>query len=287
MITDKIFLYAYKKVKKIVGGKGLTKYPFVKSMKIFAYSHLHSNFANIQEHKMFLDPHDSMRLAINEIYEPTETELLKKLIKKGDIVLDIGAHIGYYTLIMAKLVGKEGKVFAFEPEPSNYKILQKNVEINSYHNVVLEKKAAADRNGIIDLYLSLDSSGMHRIYPSKHCKDKIQINSLKLDNYFQNSKFLNKIGLIKIDVEGAEFNVLKGTIEILKNNKKIKLLLEFIPDSIKECGNQPIELVEFLISHGFQISYINEKEKKIETKTSVKKILDSQSLGTNLFCEKT
>jgi len=69
-------------------------------------------------------------------FEKYETKLFKKSIKRGMVVLDIGANIGYYTLLAARLVGDEGKVFAFEPDPYNYSLLRKNIEANRYNNVI-------------------------------------------------------------------------------------------------------------------------------------------------------
>jgi len=89
---------------------------------------------NVLGHKMYLDDLDTLHLAINGIWEPLETNLIKNKIKEGDIVLNIGANIGYYTLLIARLVGSNGKVFAFEPDLNNFKILKKNIEINNYKN---------------------------------------------------------------------------------------------------------------------------------------------------------
>ncbi len=108
-------------------------------------SFLKSNFAEVQGQKMFLDKKDVLGLSINGVYEPLETKLVRKEVKKSDVVLDIGANIGYYTLILAKLVGKKGRVFAFEPDPTNFALLKKNISINGYKNVILVPKAVAGK----------------------------------------------------------------------------------------------------------------------------------------------
>ena len=285
MKTDKALLSAYKKVRKVLGNKGLGKLLIIKSINEKAISKIHSDSITINGHKMFLDPSDSLNLTINEVYEPFETSLLFYEIKNGDIVLDIGAHIGYYTLIMASLVGDRGKVFAFEPEPSNFNLLKKNLESNGYQNIVLENKAVSDKNGYTNLYLCKDNSGMHRIYPSKYCEGQIKVDEIKLDDYFMDSDLKNKISVVKIDVEGTELDVLEGLKEILKN-PQIKLFLEFIPDSIKEYHSRPNELLEFLLSQEFSISCINEGEKKIEHFSDISKITELYPEGINLFCKK-
>src|SRR3989344_6832323 len=87
-------------------------------------------------------------------YEPFETNLFQQLIKTGDCVLDIGAHIGYYTLLASGLVGKKGKVFSFEPDPNNLVLLRKNVMVNELSNVVIVNKAVSNVNKRINFYCS-------------------------------------------------------------------------------------------------------------------------------------
>jgi len=135
-----------KAMKKFLSGKHVEKIPGV----LWVYGILVSKFkpqdiilANIQGSKMYIDPKDeSIGVPmLVEGYEKNETKLFKKYIKENMGVIDIGANIGYYSLLAAKLVGKNGKVYAFEPETANYKMLLKNIEINGYKNIVSEQKA--------------------------------------------------------------------------------------------------------------------------------------------------
>jgi len=185
------------------------------------------------------------------VYEEFNTKFIKKNVREGDVVLDIGANIGYFTLICASLVGKTGKVFAFEPEPKNFEILKKNVTENGYDNVILENMALSNRKGIVDLYLSDESTGMHRIYSSKLTSDKhIKVNVTTLDEYFQEQ--IPNIAFIKLDVEGSEFGVLQGMKSILNKNRQLKMILEYFPDSIKEYGTDPKEIINFLDAYNFK-----------------------------------
>lgn len=278
---------------KNFGGKGLRKYSLVKSAKNFLISQAKSDFANIRGHKMYLGPKDSLGLSINGIYEKLETELIKNEIKNGDVVLDIGANIGYYTLIFAKLVGNKGRVFAFEPEPFNFSLLEKNIEINNYKNVIIENTAVSDKNGEIKLYLSKKKTGMHRIYPSHLISsDFVNVKMISSDDYFHNHKYGKKISFLKIDVEGSELGVLRGMKEILENNPNIKILLEFIPSCVREFGAEPRNIIEFLIKNKFNFSFINDEKNKIESIkdpiTLLEKFDDDPMVdiprGTNLFC---
>src|SRR4030042_1016047 len=82
--------------------------------------------------------------ALNLIHEETTTDLFTKVVKKGDVVVDLGANIGYFTILAAKLVGSQGKIFALEPAPKNFEYLNKNIQLNKYLNVTAEQKAVSD-----------------------------------------------------------------------------------------------------------------------------------------------
>ncbi|MCG2725697.1 MAG: FkbM family methyltransferase [Elusimicrobia bacterium] len=164
MKIRRIILYIYRLAYKVFSGHGLSKFYPIRVIDGFISSHFKTDFAKVQGHKMFLDPEDNLALSTCGVYagESFMTEFVKKVIKKGDIVLDLGAHIGYYTLIFAKLVGNEGKVIAFEPSPNNFALLKKNIGINGYKNVILKQKAVSNKNENIKLYLS--GSLCHKIY---------------------------------------------------------------------------------------------------------------------------
>ena len=217
---------------------------------------------------MFLDKWDSLDLSINQIYNKFETEIVKNQIKESDIVIDIGAHIGYFSLIFAKLVGNNGKVFSFEPEPENYKILKKNIEINNYQNVILEQKGVSDINNSVKLYSGSTSSGSSRIYKpeqnlSKFNKNTIDIQTIILDEYFSKLGLTNKINFIKMDIEGAEILALKGMQKILRESENLKIFTEFNREFLEDAGTNPNELFELLENEGFSIYYVDNIKNKI------------------------
>ena len=116
---------------------------------------------------MFTQNNDGLALSIFKIYEPNQTKIVKKYVHEGDVVIDVGAHVGYYTLLMAQLVGKNGKVYSFEPDPVNFELLKKSVEINGFENVVLIQKAVSDTTEKIKLFLGDNDSAINRIYDAK------------------------------------------------------------------------------------------------------------------------
>jgi FkbM family methyltransferase len=292
MLIIKTLFYFYQKGKKLFGGRGLTKYSFVRNIKNYSFSHLQTDYAEVFGNKLFLNK-KGLALSISHYgtYEELEAKIMEEKIKVGNIVVDVGANIGLHTLNMAKIVGNTGQVFAFEPDPSNFEILEKNVKINNYQNIILEQKAVGDKNGRTTLYQS-DHPGMHRIFPqTKQAKGQVQVALTSLDKYFIDSNLADKINFIKIDVEGLEFSVLKGMKNILKNNKKIKILFEFMPKNTMEAGFTPIELLNYLTSHDFKLYCIDERTKKLLHVSNNEEILKlcsstNNTIGRNLFCEK-
>lgn len=280
----------YEKIVKVISGYGIRRFYLVRVVHNFIISHLKPNYVQVHDHKMFLDSKDSLSLSITGIHEPFETELVKKEIRKGDVVLDIGANIGYYTLIFAKLVGEEGKVFTFEPDPDNFALLKKNVKINGYQNVILVQKAVSNKTAMIRLYLSEDNKGDHRIYDSHDGRKSIKIEATRLDDYFTN--YNGRINFIKIDIQGAESGALQGMSNLLKNNKSVKIVTEFWPIGLKRFGTNPKEYLKLLIKYCFKLYHIAEQEKKIEPVNialSYSKILDKyypDGNFTDLFCIK-
>ncbi len=241
----------------------------------------------VQGHRMWLDDKDTLELATHEVYEPMETDIFKKEIQPGNTVLDIGANIGYYTLIAARRVGPQGKVYAFEPDPANFRLLQKNVEANGYRNVVLVNKAVSNKNGSIRLYLNPSNRGDHRVYDSKDGRPSLEIETVSLGHFFK--PLDKKIHFIKMDIQGAEALALEGMKGLIRGNKGLKLVTEFSPASLKLAGSRPESYLKSLKSLGFGLFEISEKKKSIQP-VKPAQLLERPWGGsedyTNLFCIK-
>ena len=212
-----------------------------------------------EKHKIFLDANDSLHLSVHESFEDLESEIMRKNVREGDLVLDIGANIGYYSLLLAKLVGGNGKVYSFEPEPSNFALLKKNIEVNGYKNIIPIQKAVSESNRKIKFYLEKENFGAHKIHNSNKKMNSIEVDSVKLDSFFKNKK--QKINFIKMDIEGAEGKAIQGMQNLIKTNKNLKIILEFTPVSLRECGVGPEELFKMLKE--FKSYNIDEHKNKI------------------------
>lgn len=283
-----IMRQAYKTIVTTLGRYRLTRfYPLNVIHKWICFS-LRPDFADVDGHKMILDPKDdSLGLSINSVYEPFETAYFKKEIKNGDVVFDIGANIGYFTLIFAKLVGENGKVYAFEPSPDVFDILKKNVELNGYKNVVLLKKAVSTKTEKIKLYVCESGASDNHIYNSCDNRQTILIDAIALDDWFKN--YDGKIDFIKMDVQGAEGKALQGMTNLLKTRKNIKMVSEFWPTGLIKSGIEPKEYLNLLINCGFKLYEMNEQKKIIE-ELNISKVLESYAHEkggfTNILCIK-
>ena len=168
--------------------------------------------------------------------------------KQGDIVVDIGAAFGFYTIISSKRVGTNGKVVAIEAQQDSFEMLNRNIKLNQLTNVIPLNYAVYSKETKVKLYSS------YSIMPErvgKYTKDKfVEVNADTLDNLLQaNGIEQQQVNWIKIDVEGAEIDVLKGATNVLSKSKDIALLIE-----VHGLNNyRPV--VEFLSLYNFKIEF--------------------------------
>jgi FkbM family methyltransferase len=235
-----------------------------------------SNIVQTEAGLMYLDAQDSLKLGEYGYYEPEETALIKQLVKPDWVCLDIGAHIGYFTLLMAKrCLG----VHAFEADYENCQLLRKNLELNKVENFFIWNSAAGESNGRVKLYSCDTNSGMHRIYPSRWCKEWVKdINLLKIDLYIEDVQF------IKMDIEGSELGALKGMKNILTNSKPT-ILMEFCPQYIEEYGADPKDVYNFMRELGYIIMLLPDKDTPIQYE-DLERETRKEPTGRNILCTK-
>lgn len=167
--------------------------------------------------------------------------LLKSKIKPGMTVIDIGANIGFYTILFSKLVGDTGKVYAFEPDNSNFRHLSKNTK--QLKNVVLNQYAVGEENCKIKLYYSKDLNVDHHTYDCGENRDCYEIECISIDNYF---KDVAKIDFIKIDIQGFDYAAVRGMKGSVKKNDNIMIFGEFWPYGLNKAGFKPEDYLNFL-----------------------------------------
>jgi len=261
---ERIIFKIFKKIAGIFGGKGFAKLPGIGKLYRFFYGKLKpQGIVEVfsEGHKIFINSKDTgiaPYLLMGKNFAQDEIDLLKKILKPGMIFVDIGANIGYFSLVSAKLVGDQGQVYAFEPDPDNFNLLEKNIKVNNYKNIIAVNKAVSDKSGKARLYLEPDNLCGHSLVV-KNGNKFVEVEIIILDEFLKDKK----IDVIKIDVEGFEPVVLEGMKNIIKNNDKISIITEFYPEAIKKAGYSPEKYKNDLKDLGFKLNEFGEGKKLI------------------------
>ena len=189
-------------------------------------------------------------------------EKLYSLIQKDDVVFDVGTNIGETLLNFAKLTGEKGYAFGFEPDEENYKKLQKNISLNNFSNIHVFKNAVSDKKETVKLYcVDPHNRGMNRILENEGNVDYVYsiVESTTLDEIVEKNN-IEKLDLIKIDIEGYEMHALRGAIRVLKRFRPI-LFVEIGYTRLIKNKTSPNELVKLLEDLGYSISQAETDEK--------------------------
>ena len=217
-------------------------------------------------------------------YEPSVTKAVLSLIRSEDIVIDIGANVGYYTLLAARQVGNVEEVYAFEADPDNFNILTENIALNSFANVTPVRKAVSNRTGKTKFYIKDSMSHSlcdHTVLPTRA---SITVDTVALDDFICNcpTEVRKRISLIKMDIEGAEPLALEGMAEFLRSKKKLTMISELVPSFY--TSNTLSDYIDQLRSFDFAISVIQEtgavplQDERLQDVDRVR--------GVNLLCSK-
>ncbi len=185
---------------------------------------------------------------------PYETKVLREILEGGDIFFDIGAHIGWYSLNAAQIVGEKGKVIAFEPNPNCFADLEENKKLNKFDNITLEPIAISNKNMRLDFWIGDDMGGSliekntKRLTLGRKIK-KIRVPAQTLDDYCKEHR-IKTISLIKVDVEGAEVQVLQGA-KLTLINLSPDIIIECVDITFQANNTGSREFFNFFSSYGY------------------------------------
>jgi FkbM family methyltransferase len=182
---------------------------------------------------------------IKRCSDGSEIRLCRRLIQPGDVVLDLGANIGFYTTLFAELVGEEGAVHAFEPDAQNFLRLQ--LRTNGLCQVLLAQKAVSDRQGVATLYRSR-ANRSHSL--CKPVWDSTLCSSVEVTTVDANLADRLSVDFVKVDVEGHEGKVLDGMTDTLKNSPRLVLLIEIYPRMLARAGTELAGLIRKIKASG-------------------------------------
>lgn len=278
----------YRLAAALLSGSNIERLPVIGRLNKMVTGLIHADVVRLHGHTFHLDARDSLNLSILRSFEPEETALVRRDVEPGNVVVDIGAHIGYYSILLAELVGETGKVYAFEPDLDNFALLQRNLFENNCTKVIAENKAVSHRTGSSMLYLSANDSSDHRLYQDGRARTCVEVQAVRLDDYFAGHTV--PIDFIKMDIQGAENHALEGMRQLIARSPSLKLLTEFCPEALKHCGVEPVHYLNNLRENGFEVFCVDRRTRTwvpADAASLLERLTVENEGLTNLFCVKT
>lgn len=216
-------------------------------------------------------------------YERHTRTLFEDVVKPGMRVLDIGAHIGYFTLLAARAVGSTGRVYAFEPDPSNYRFLCHNVALNGLGEVVTTvPKAVSDTSGTRPFFSDTKTSVVSSFWAEGRSDGAMPVDCTTVDDFLHG----RAIDVVKLDVEGAEVDALRGMRRTLTDKSELAVFVECNPTALATAGSSVRELLDELDALELDVRVIDERERSLLPVTDelLKPELADGKWYANLYC---
>jgi FkbM family methyltransferase len=185
------------------------------------------------------DPWVSGVIARNEVFDPHIVALLRATLRSDDVLVDVGAHVGWFSVIGSKLAGH---VVAIEPDPDNWRYLRANLRINGCKNVTAFPVAAGQADGHTRLYQSFEHRGDHQLSVVGDRKDYTKVRVRSVDNILEEAG--KRATWVKLDTQGSEAAILRGMRRTLEGRPR--LVVEFWPHGLQRCGSSADDLVALL-----------------------------------------
>ncbi len=207
-------------------------------------------------------PSQEWRLAayygLRGLPEPGMMRLFSSLVQPGMVVVDIGAHIGIYTLYALRRLSGHGRVYSFEPTPRTYALLHDNVQVNGFLEsgmIHFDRRAVSDRAGEANFTAYANNSGHNTLFAGEAAGETLTVETVTLDEALVHE---TRIDVIKIDAEGGEPFILRGMARILASNPEIRIFVEFGPEHLRRAGIEPLQWLEELVTLGLRVQRVED-----------------------------
>ena len=228
----------------------------------------------------------------NGTWEENEINWLKENVSPGDHCINVGANVGYFSIWLGKLAGKDGSVTSFEPNPHLAPLFNLNILNSKLQNVDLHRVAVGNRKGFQWLYLNKKNFGDNRMFDPRITKGggdyrqhgfhkiprRTLVRIIKLDNYIK-----GKVDLVLIDAQGYDHEVLRGMRSIIEKSRP-KILTEFVPQWLIDMGEDPLKVLDEYRSWGYSIGSV---DFDVPVNSSSKDILDALKFAGLYFTNLT
>ena len=193
------------------------------------------------------------RVTSDEGYEPETKALLSSFLRPGMVFVDLGANEGFFSVVASRLVGTTGKVLAIEPQTRLGPVIRRNLELNNATNVTLAQVAVSAEAGVAEFNLAPDtnsgSSGLTRA--TRYANPTQAVRTLTLDACLQEHN-LSKVDVMKIDIEGYEYEAVLGAKELFRSQMVRRVLIEIHENLLSARGRSPQDITDFLLSCGYE-----------------------------------
>ena len=225
-------------------------------------------------------PGPVVRVFLDRPFDPVTVPAFRRALRPGMRVVDVGAHIGFYTLLAAHCVGSGGRVWAIEPAPDNLAVLRANIERSGAAHVSLLPVAAGARPAARELHLA-SSSDMHSLYPHalQTTAETVPVEQRPLDALVEGA-----VDLVKIDVEGAEYEVLDGMRRILAENRRLAILAEWNPLCLRAAGADGAGLPARLAAEGFALEVLDDHSQLQRSLDELLQMARTGALPNSWYC---
>ncbi len=244
--------YKLSRIKEVPGGAWLTAQ--LRRTVFVASDNLPSRYVKISLRGQWVCvPYSIASWYLLKGYEPEVSDIISRLLPPGGKAVDVGAHIGYHTILMADVAGPAGRVVAVEPTHYNLQFLRHNIRLNHMHNVTALPYAAGSKNETQRLYRGANSL-MNSFYADNTLGEaggSEDVTVIPLDSLIQ-----GPVDLIKLDIEGAEIDALQGMVALLNHSPNINLIVEWNPPTQISAGHSGTALLDWLEEHGFHLTSI-------------------------------
>jgi FkbM family methyltransferase len=238
----------------------MERLPFMRRLAYFMYRVIFiqsERWITVHGVPMIVDIHDygiGTQLFLKGTYGAGRVEEIRKIVKEGDTVIDIGANIGYFTVLLANIVGNGGKVYAFEPDPRNTKLLKRTIERNGWKNVFLVNNAVSNMVGELTLYQTHSHAG--NSISQCEAESTIKVDVVTIDSVLN----MQKVSFIKMDMDGSEPLAIIGMKNLILRSPNLKILSEYQPSNLRRYITHPLDFILIANNNGLLLEGILDTE---------------------------